>query len=170
MLDERGRALWDLRETLRAVLHARAFSAPDPAVAQAVEAVRAEICEFRFEEYVLVWAARHALPPDLAISELLTDPPAPMARAHLPIGYVSRDLITEVMARDVLALALRFDLAYDIEVCDELRAAAIIDRLFGTLDRPVFWASTGLTPQTFNEGIVAADAEHVLVVWLGDED
>ncbi|MDA0182427.1 hypothetical protein OJ997_19115 [Solirubrobacter phytolaccae] len=169
-MERRSQRMWELRETLRAVLRDRAFSAPDPAVAQVIEAVREEICRFRFEEYVLVWAARHELPPDLAISELLTRPPAPMSRAHLPIGYVARDLISEVVARDVLELDIRFDMAYDTEVCDEPRAVAIIDRLFGTLDRPVFWSSTGLTPQTFNEGIIAADSEHVLVVWLGDED
>lgn len=160
----------DLIATLRAVLRARALSAPSSSVAQVVDAVREEIVRYRFEEYTLVWAARHALPPGLAISVLLMDPPAPMWSAQLPIAHVTEQLIDEAEARAVLEHTIRFDQAWRIEVCSAPQAAAIVDRLLGALDRPVCWTSIDLTPQTFNRGVIAADHEHVVVLWLGDED
>ena len=160
----------ELLETLRSVLHRRAFTAPASEVAQVVEEVRADLHRFRFDEYTLVWAGRHELPPALAISALLMDPPEPLSRVELPIAHVTQQLMSEAEARAILEQTVRFDQAWRVAVCTEAQAGAIVDRVFGPLDRPACWTSTGMAPQTFDRGVVAADAEHVLVVWLGDED
>lgn len=168
--------------TLRAVLRSRAFSAPAPALAALVDTVRADLGRGRPGEYVLVWAARHRLAPELAVIELLADPPAPLTRIDIGSSRVGLDAIEPDVARRILEHTIRFDLAYTQPIADEEQATATARRIISALDEPRYWTNgdvglpgrTGswgpMTARTFDTGIVAADAEHVLVVWMMDED
>jgi hypothetical protein len=173
----------ELLTALVAVLRSRAFSAPAPAVARLVAEVRIELERGRDESYVVVWAGASALPRDVAVRVLLADPPAPLLPTAYRSGRVGLDPISADTARRLLTHTMGYDLAYTMPIASEERVDELVSALIGALRPPVSYWTNGtlglpgdthtwgaLTAHTFDTGLIAADDEHVLVVWMMDED
>lgn len=95
-------------------------------------------------------------------------------------------------AQRLLALVIRFDLAYEAEITAAATADELAERIVSTMPPTTKWFSNGdygltlgpvlaadappslgwmpLTDATFDTGVIGASDEHLLVVWFLDED